>query len=99
MVRFALATLLITLTAGPALAGPDETDDTDDTELMSEEAGPRVVYDKRTELDMGELRVDSVIKKPLGAGVVGRRTTTFNPLISLKLEFEREMIDSVNQIR
>ncbi len=96
MFRFALAAVLITLCATPAFAGPD---DEDDPEVISEEAGPRIVYDKRTELDMGELRVDSAIKKPLGAGIAGRRAQTFNPLITLKGDFALEMVESVNQIR
>lgn len=96
MVRFALATLLITLFATPAFAGPG---DDDDQGVITQDPGPRVVYDKRTELDMGELRVDSAIKKPLGAGIAGRRAQTFNPLITLKGDFALEMIESVNQIR
>ncbi len=92
MIRFALATLLFTLTATPALAGP-----ADDDEAIGPE--PNVVYDKRTELDMGELRVDSAIRKPLGANVAGRRATTFNPLIALKGDFALEMIESVDLIR
>ena len=92
MIRTALFALLITLFAAPAVAQSD-VDDAGDTET------PRVVYDKRTELDMGELRVDSEIKKPLGAGIAGRRATTFNPLLTLKTDFDAEMIDSVVQIR
>jgi hypothetical protein len=104
MVRFALAALLITLTAAPALAGPDEDDvveiDAEDTpEFHAEESTPRVIYKSRTEIDMGELRVDSVIKKPLGDSVYGRRALTFDPLIRLKADFNLEMVDSVHQIR
>ncbi len=96
MFRFALAALLITLTATPALAGPDDDGDPD---VITEDPGPRVVYKKRTELEIGELRVDGAIKKPLGAGVAGRRAQMFNPLITLKGDFALEMIESVNQIR
>jgi len=92
MIRFVLTLFLTTLIATPALA--QSSDD-----AVEAETEPRVVYDKRTELDMGELRVDSDIRKPLGAGVAGRRATTFNPLIRLKADFNLEMVESVVQIR
>ena len=96
LTRFALTALFLILAAAPAAA---QSDDPPPEEAIEASPEPRVVYDKRTELDMGELRVDSSIVKPLGAGVAGRRAVTFDPLLGLKLDFNAEMVGSVTQIR
>jgi len=58
-----------------------------------------VRYKPVTEIDIGEIDVNGAIRKPLGTAVLEKRRSTFNPLLTLRADFEPEMLESVNQVR
>ncbi|MCO4770703.1 MAG: hypothetical protein KDA24_11795 [Deltaproteobacteria bacterium] len=93
MTRF--APILFTLLLAPGLAQgapPAENPDTTEEE-------PRVIYDQRQEVEMDDLRVDSQVSKPHGAGVVARRVRSWKPLLDLRANFDAEIVGSVQSIR
>lgn len=78
-----LAALIAVAFAAPAMAQDDQN----------------VRYKKKTEIDFEDVGVDGELKKPHGAYLLDKRQSTFNPLIRLKEDFNKEMIESVNQVR
>jgi hypothetical protein len=60
---------------------------------------PNVRYRKRTEIDFEDVSVDGELKKPHGAYLLDKRQSSFNPLIRMKVDFNKEMTESVNMIR
>ena len=68
--------------------------------LAQDDAGDRKVqYKAKTEIDFEDVSVDGELKKPHGAYLLDKRQSSFNPLIKLKADFNKEMIESVTQIR
>ena len=60
---------------------------------------PAVRYPSRTELDMDGIRVAAGIDTPLGLALVVRRSSTFAPLITMRENFDEEMVESVRAMR
>ncbi len=58
-----------------------------------------VRYRKKTEIDFEDVSVDGELKKPHGAYLLDKRQSSFNPLIRMKEDFNKEMTESVNMIR
>ncbi len=84
-------TLLFLLLATPALAQPTPPPD---------DAPPaNVRYKDVTNIDIEDVRVGGEIKGPLGHFGLEKRRATFNPLLTLREDFNREMIESVNKVR
>jgi hypothetical protein len=82
----AILTALVTLAVAVPVMAQEEDEDS-------------VRYKKKTEIDFEDVSVDGELKKPHGAYLLDKRQSSFNPLINLKTEFNKEMIESVNQIR
>ena len=59
----------------------------------------RVRYKKKTEIDFDEVSVDGVLKSPHGSYILEKKTSSFNPLIKLKENFDEEMVKSTEFIR
>jgi len=62
-------------------------------------AEPKVVYKSKTEIDFEAIDVEGQLIKPNAAVVTERRAAKFHPLIKLRTDFDKEMDDSVNEIK
>ena len=58
-----------------------------------------IVYQDQTEIDFEGVSVDGELRRPQGALIAERRTSTFNPLIQLRYDFDEEMYESVDEIK
>ena len=76
----------------------DEFDEEDDEDDESEE-DRKVKYKERTEIDFEGLDVNGELVKPAGALLLDRKRASFNPLIRLRLDFNQEMAESVDEIK
>ena len=70
---------------------------TDDVERN--ERGERVVYRNKTEIDFEDLEIEGILQKPQSALVLERKKAQFNPLIQLRLNFNPEIEQSVDDIK
>ena len=59
---------------------------------------PKIVYKKQTEIDFEALELEGQLLKPQGALLLERKKATFNPLITLRTDFNEEMKDSIKVI-
>jgi hypothetical protein len=89
LVLFALSCLMAT----PALAQSEPEPDPE------AEEGPEIRYKERTEIDFQERRVDGEITSPRITLVGGLPDRMFKPLVQLKSDFDREMIESADSVR
>lgn len=87
--RLLLVSGLTAVFAGPALAQDEESDD----------AGRKVVYKQKTEIDFEGLNVDGELVKPQSALVLDRRKANFNPLIKIREDFNPEMEQSIDEVK
>ena len=60
---------------------------------------PEVKYKKETEIDFEAIELEGALVKPLGKLSVERRKASFNPLIELRKDFDKEISDSVREIK
>ena len=67
--------------------------------VADEPETPTVRYKKKTEIDFEDVAVDGALKRPHGSFVLEKRQSRFNPLIKLKDNFNKEMLESVEEIR
>lgn len=82
-----LSSMLVLLAAAsPALAQDDEE-------------GRNVKYKDRTEIDFEAVDVTGELVKPQGSLINDRRKASFNPLITLREEFNAEMKASISEIQ
>jgi len=58
-----------------------------------------VQYDKVIEIDFEELDISGKLVKPQGTLVVEASRATFNPMIPLRVNFNPEIANSVNDIK
>ena len=58
-----------------------------------------VQYQKQTEIDFEALDIDGEMVKPQGSLLMQRTKTKFHPLIELRMDFNPEMSQSVNNIK
>ncbi len=65
----------------------------------SQDDGPNIRYKKKTEIDFEDVNVEGALKVPHGSYLLEKRQSRFNPLIRLKENFNKEMLDSVQQVR
>jgi len=68
------------------------------TAQADEPEEPKVVYKKQTEIDFEALELEGQLLKPQGALLLERKKATFNPLITLRTDFNEEMKDSIKVI-
>jgi hypothetical protein len=59
----------------------------------------KIIYKERTEIDFEGLEIAGALIKPQGNLVIDRRSAKFNPLIILRADFDKEMNDSVDEIK
>ena len=62
-------------------------------------AGPRTVIPDVTEIDFGTVDVRAEVQRPDGVVVTEPKRPKFNPLIRLRADFDREITDSVSEVR
>jgi hypothetical protein len=85
MTRTLTALAAMLFLAGPAMA--------------QDEANRQVKYKERTEIDFEGVDVQGELVKPQGQLLLDRRKASFNPLIRLREDFNKEMKDSVDQVK
>jgi hypothetical protein len=68
------------------------------TAQADEPEEPKIVYKKQTEIDFEALELEGQLLKPQGALLLERKKATFNPLITLRTDFNEEMKDSIKVI-
>lgn len=84
LLRIALVFFVAAAAAStPALAQDDE----------------KIQYKSRTEIDFEGVEVAGELVKPQGALLLDRKRANFNPLIKLRVDFNEEMDQSVNQVK
>ena len=67
--------------------------------FAQEEGEATVSYKDKTEIDFEGVEVEGELVKPQGALLLERKKAAFNPLIQLRPDFNREMSQSVNDIK
>ena len=95
MARFlvrALTLSAIVVAASIGLSAPAFAQD-------EEDADRKVVYKSKTEIDFEGLNVDGELQKPQSALVLDRKKASFNPLIKLRLDFNEEMEQSIDEVK
>ena len=65
----------------------------------SDDSGRAIKYKSRTEIDFDAVDVTGELLSPEGAVSIQRRKASFNPLISLREEFNTEMKNSISEIQ
>ena len=80
---------LTALAAMMYLAGP----------ALAQDADRAVKYKERTEIDFEGVDVQGELVKPQGQLLLDRRKASFNPLIRLREDFNKEMKDSVDEVK
>ena len=60
---------------------------------------PTVTYQKETTIDFEGVDIEGNLVKPTGALLLERKKAHFNPLITLRSDFNKEMNGSVNDIK
>jgi hypothetical protein len=63
------------------------------------EGEPVIKYKERTEIDFDTVDVSGELVKPQGQLLSERRRASFNPLISIRQDFNQEMRSSVNEVK
>ncbi len=81
--RIVIGFIAATVLAAPAFAQED----------------PEVIYQERTEIDFEEVDVSGELVKPQGQLLLERRRASFNPLITLRTEFNNEMRESIDDVK
>ena len=66
--------------------------------LGQETEEPKVVYKKETIIDFEGLELEGELVKPQGGLILERQKALFNPLLTLRKDFDKEMSDSVKDI-
>lgn len=59
----------------------------------------KVVYKSKTEIDFEDLEIEGALQKPQSALVLERKKANFNPLIKLRISWEEEIAQSVDEIK
>jgi len=58
-----------------------------------------VVYKQKTEIDFEAVDVEGQLVKPEGHLITEREVALFNPMIKLRMDFDQEISNSVNEIK
>ena len=54
---------------------------------------PEIIYKKQTEIDFEGIELEGQLVKPQGALLLERKLASFNPLITLRKDFDKEIDD------
>jgi len=65
----------------------------------NKEPEPKVIYKERTEIDFEGVEIAGELVRPQGQLVMERHSAQFNPLIKLRVDFDKEMDASVEEIK
>lgn len=87
-----IARLLTLALVSTAFAAPALAQDSDDE-------GRAVKYKERTEIDFEEVDVTGELVKPQGQLLLERKKASFNPLITLRQDFNEEMKQSIDEVK
>jgi len=60
---------------------------------------PTVIYKKKTEIDFEGVEVEGELVKPQTTLTVERRRASFNPFLQIRKDFDKEMHNSVREIK
>ncbi len=69
------------------------------TNALAQDDDREVTYSERTEIDFEALDISGEMVKPQGSLLMERSKTKFNPLIELRMDFNPEMSQSVNNVK
>ena len=58
-----------------------------------------VIYREKTEVDFEALDVEGNLKKPGNEFVMSRKDVMFNPLLPPRIDFNPEMLQSIDDVR
>ncbi len=58
-----------------------------------------VIYKKRTEIDFEGVEVEGQLVKPQGSLIIEKRKVAFNPLITIRQDFNVEISESVRNVK
>ena len=67
--------------------------------VLAEEPTPIIVYKQETEIDFEAIDIEGELVKPEGILTTDRVSATFNPLIRLRMDWDEEISQSVNEIK
>jgi len=70
----------------------------DDVNVV-DEGGKKVIYKAKTEISFEGVDVEGEIKKPAGAYLLDRKKSKFSPLIKFRQDFDKEMFQSVHEVK
>jgi hypothetical protein len=86
MMKKIIALIIISLFFGIVSAQDAETD----------AQGNVIVYREKTVIDFEDVMLEGQIKKPSGSFLMDRSRTSFNSLINMKENFNKELVRSVD---
>ena len=66
---------------------------------FAQEPKPQIQYKKITEIELDTVSLDAAVVKPNLAAINESPRPVFNPMIQLRTDFNKEMQDSINEIR
>jgi hypothetical protein len=64
-----------------------------------DDSSRRVIYKQRTEIDFEGIELKGELVKPMGSLINARRSSNFNPLITLRVDFNDKISQSVDEIK
>ncbi len=67
--------------------------------VLAEEPSPIIVYKQETEIDFEAIDIEGQLVKPEGILTTERVSATFNPLIRLRMDWDEEITQSVDEIK
>ena len=67
--------------------------------VASGQEARKIKYQKETEIDFDGLEITGEMVKPQGSLIIERSGVRFNPLISLRTDWNQEMLSSVKEIK
>jgi hypothetical protein len=67
--------------------------------LAQDDDGRRVQYKERTEIDFEGVDVSGELVKPQGSLLIDRKKAQFPPLIKLREDFNKEMKESIDEVK
>lgn len=94
MKKFWLSLLLMSVVV-PSFAQAQDADDV----TVTEEDGKKVRYRATTEISFEGVDVEGEIKKPAGSYLLDRKRSKFSPLIKFRPDFDKEMLQSVDEVK
>jgi hypothetical protein len=89
MTRTLLAIVTLLAVSAPAFAQDD----------VDADSGRKIKYKERTEIDFEGVDVNGELVKPSGALLMDVKRSQFNPLIRFRENFDKEMKDSLDEVK